>query len=84
MSPLRAAAPGPEAARGQRRLLQFMEEARASALAPDVGFNLEVSDAFLDAVSLVLGGRATPAEALAAAEEQVRALRATRTWREHA
>jgi ABC-type glycerol-3-phosphate transport system substrate-binding protein len=75
MSPLRAAAPGPDAPRGQRRLLQFLQEARASALAPDVGFNLEVSDAFLDAASLVLGGRATPTEALAGAERQVRALR---------
>jgi raffinose/stachyose/melibiose transport system substrate-binding protein len=75
VSPLRAAATDPSAPRGQRRLLQFLQEARATALAPDVGFNLEVSDAFLDAASLVLGGRATPAEALAGAERQVRALR---------
>jgi raffinose/stachyose/melibiose transport system substrate-binding protein len=75
MSPLRAAAPGPDAPRGQRRLLEFMEQARATAIAPDVGFNLEVSDAFLDAASLVLGGRARPAEALAGAERQVRSLR---------
>jgi len=74
-SALRAAAPGPEAPAGQRRLLQFLDECRATALAPDVGFNLEVSDAFLDAVSLVLGGRAGPREALAEAEAQVRALR---------
>ena len=75
LSAIRAAAPGAEAPAGQRRLLQFLEEARATALAPDVGFDLEVSDAFLDAVSLVLAGRETPAAALAAAEAQVRALR---------
>jgi raffinose/stachyose/melibiose transport system substrate-binding protein len=75
LSPLRTAPPPPGAPRGQRRLLEFMEAAPASALAPDVGFNLEVSDAFLDAVSLVLGGRATPAAALAEAERQVAALR---------
>jgi ABC-type glycerol-3-phosphate transport system substrate-binding protein len=75
LSAIRAAAPGAEAPAGQRRLLQFLEEARATALAPDVGFDLEVSDAFLDAVSLVLAGRETPAAALAAAETQVRALR---------
>ncbi|MFN3649939.1 MAG: ABC transporter substrate-binding protein [Armatimonadota bacterium] len=75
VSSLRAAAPGPEAPVGQRRLTEFMETAPAAALAPDVGFNLEVSDAFLDAVSLVLAGRAAPETALADAERQVRALR---------
>jgi ABC-type glycerol-3-phosphate transport system substrate-binding protein len=75
LSPVRDAAPGPAAPAGQQRLLQFLAEARATALAPDVGFNLEVSDAFLDAASLVLGGRASPAEALAGAERQVRSLR---------
>jgi raffinose/stachyose/melibiose transport system substrate-binding protein len=75
VSAVRAAAPGADAPEGQRRLLRFMERAPASAIAPDVGFNPEVSDAFLDAVSLVLGERATPAGALAQAEAQVRALR---------
>jgi ABC-type glycerol-3-phosphate transport system substrate-binding protein len=76
LSAVRSAAPGADAPIGQRRLLQFLEEAEATALAPDVGFNLEVSDAFLDAVSLVLAGRASPAEALAEADRQVSALRA--------
>jgi raffinose/stachyose/melibiose transport system substrate-binding protein len=75
LSAVRSAAPGSGAPRGQRRLLQFLEQARESALAPDVGFDLEVSDAFLDAVSLVLGGKSTPAEALAAADAQVHTLR---------
>ena len=79
MSPLRAAPPGSDAPLGQRRLLQFMQEAKTSALAPDVGFNLEVSDAFLDAVALVFGGRATPAQALADAERQVGSLREEET-----
>ena len=76
VSSLLAAAPGPEAPAGQRRLLDILRETREPALAPDVGFNLEVSDAFLDAASLVLGGRAEPLKALAAADLQVRALRA--------
>ncbi len=75
VSPLRSAPPPPDAPRGQRRLLEFMQAASASALAPDVGFNLEVSDAFLDAASLVLARRASPAAALAVAERQVDALR---------
>jgi raffinose/stachyose/melibiose transport system substrate-binding protein len=60
---------------GQHRIRGFLDEVEATALAPDVGFDLEVSDAFLDAAALVLGGRATPREALAAAERQVRAMR---------
>jgi ABC-type glycerol-3-phosphate transport system substrate-binding protein len=75
LSAVRAAAPGAGAPEGQRQLLRLLEKSRATAIAPDVGFDQEVSDAFLDAVSLVLGGRATPAEALAGADRQVRALR---------
>lgn len=75
LSAVRAAGPPPDAPGGQHRLMDFMDQARASALAPDVGFDLEVSDAFLDAVSLVLGGRASPAEALAQADRQVSAMR---------
>lgn len=75
LSALRSAAPGPDAPQGLRRLMRFLREARETALAPDVGFNLEVSDAFLDAVSLVLAGRESPRNALAAAERQVRSLR---------
>jgi raffinose/stachyose/melibiose transport system substrate-binding protein len=77
VSAVRAAAPESGAPAGQLRLLEMLDGARATALAPDVGFNLEVSDAFLDAVSLVLGGRASAGDALAAADAQVRALRAT-------
>lgn len=75
VSSLRAAGPGPTAPVGQRRVLELLAQTPGSVLAPDVGFNLEVSDAFLDAAGLVLGGRATAAEALAQAERQVRALR---------
>lgn len=75
LSAVRAAAPGADAPEGQQQLLKLLSESRASAIAPDVGFDQEVSDAFLDAISLVLGGRATPAEALAGADRQVRALR---------
>jgi len=75
LSALRAAAPGAEAPEGQRQLLRLLEQSAATTLAPDVGFDLEVADAFLDAVSLLFGGRATPREALAGAERQVRALR---------
>jgi raffinose/stachyose/melibiose transport system substrate-binding protein len=75
ISAIRAAAPGSAAPAGQRRLIGFLEHAEASALAPDIGFDLEVSDAFLDAVSLVLGGRATARDALAGAERQVASLR---------
>ncbi|MGV3722473.1 MAG: ABC transporter substrate-binding protein [Actinomycetota bacterium] len=75
LSARRAAAPGAGAPEGQRQLLRLMETTPATAIAPDVGFDLEVSDAFLDAVSLLFGGRATPREALAGAERQVRALR---------
>lgn len=75
LSAVRAAAPGEDAPEGQRQLLRLLEKSRATAIAPDVGFDQEVSDAFLDAVSLVLGGRATPEEALAGADRQVRALR---------
>jgi ABC-type glycerol-3-phosphate transport system substrate-binding protein len=75
LSAVRAAAPGADAPEGQQQLLKLLSESRASAIAPDVGFDQEVSDAFLDAISLVLGGRATPAEALAGADRQVQALR---------
>ncbi len=75
VSALREAPPPPDAPEGQRRLMRLLDAAPATALASDVGFNLEVADAFMDAVSLVLGGRAAPAEALAGAERQVRALR---------
>ncbi len=78
VSALRAAAPGPDAPPGQRRMSEFLRTAAATALAPDVGFNLEVSDAFLDAASLVLGGRAAAAAALSGAEQQVAALRRAR------
>jgi len=75
LSAVRAAAPGAEAPEAQRQLLHLLEQSRATAIAPDVGFDQEVSDALLDAISLVLGGRSTPAAALAAADRQVRALR---------
>ncbi|HEU4752385.1 MAG TPA: extracellular solute-binding protein, partial [Armatimonadota bacterium] len=75
LSAVRAAAPGAEAPVGQRRLLQFLAQARETAIAPDVGFNPEVADAFMDAASLVLAGKAAPADALGAAERQVAALR---------
>lgn len=75
LSALRAAAPGAGAPPGQQQLLKLLSESSATAIAPDVGFDQEVSDALLDAISLVLGGRATPAEALAGADRQVRALR---------
>jgi maltose-binding protein MalE len=58
-----------------RRLVSFLKSAPETAIAPDVGFNPEVADAFLDAAALVLGGKATPAAALADAERQVQALR---------
>jgi raffinose/stachyose/melibiose transport system substrate-binding protein len=76
MSALKAAGPGPDAPAGQLRLWRYLNTARETALAPDIGFNLEVSDAWQDAVSLVLGRRAPPAAALADAERQVAALRA--------
>jgi len=76
LSALREIGPGPDAPLGQRRLRGFLARARETALAPDIGFNLEVSDAFLDAVGLTLGGRRTPAQALGEAERQVAALRA--------
>ena len=72
---LRSAAPGAEAPEGQRQILELLSSSKGTALAPDVGFDLEVSDAFLDALGLALGGKITPAEALAGAERQVRALR---------
>jgi len=75
VSALRAAGPGRETPVGQRRMTEFLATAEETALAPDVGFHLEVSDAFLDAVSVVLGGRATPQVALERAERQVAALR---------
>jgi ABC-type glycerol-3-phosphate transport system substrate-binding protein len=75
LSARRAAAPGVDAPEGQRQLLRLLEGTPATAIAPDVGFDQEVSDAFLDAVSLIFGNRATPREALAGAERQVRALR---------
>lgn len=78
LSALRAAGPAPDAPRGQLRLRGFLTAAEETALAPDVGFNLEVSDAFLDAVGLILGGRRTPAAALSEAERQVAALRESR------
>jgi ABC-type glycerol-3-phosphate transport system substrate-binding protein len=78
MSALRAAAPGAEAPAPLRSIFTLLRETRETALAPDVGFNLEVSDAFYDAVSLVLGGRATAARALAEAEAQVGILRGER------
>jgi ABC-type glycerol-3-phosphate transport system substrate-binding protein len=75
LSAVRAAAPAAAAPDGQRQLIRLLEKSSATAIAPDVGFDQEVGDAFLDAISLVLGGRATPAAALAGADRQVRALR---------
>lgn len=75
LSAVRGAAPGPSAPAGMRRLAWFLTSAPESAVAPDVGFDPEVSDAFMDAVSRVLAGRSTPGDALAGAERQVAALR---------
>ncbi len=75
LSGLRALGPESDASGGARRIWGFLEEAKETALAPDIGFNLEVSDAFLDAVSLLLDGRQSPAAALQAAERQIAALR---------
>ena len=75
LSAVRSAAPGADAAPGMRRLVSFLNTAPESAIAPDVGFNPEVADAFMDAAALVLGGKATPESALANAERQVSALR---------
>jgi ABC-type glycerol-3-phosphate transport system substrate-binding protein len=77
VSALRNAAPGAGSPEGQQQILELLSTSRATALAPDVGFDLEVSDAFLDAIGIALGGKSTAAEALAAADRQVRALRKT-------
>ncbi len=75
ISALKEVGPGGDAPVGQKRIWGYLLEARETALAPDIGFNLEVSDAFLDAVSVTLGGRRPAGEALHEAERQVAAIR---------
>jgi ABC-type glycerol-3-phosphate transport system substrate-binding protein len=75
VSALRSAAPGADAPEGQRQILELLSSSKGTALAPDIGFDQEVSDAFLDAIGLALGGKISAAQALGDAERQVRALR---------
>lgn len=78
VSAVAAAEPDRAAPAGQHRMLEFLKTADETVLAPDVGYHLEVSDAFLDAASEVLSGRRGARAAMSAADRQVQALRRPR------
>ena len=46
-------------------------QAPAIVLPPDTGYDLKMADAFYSAIAEVLGGQATPAEALASIDEKL-------------
>ena len=58
-----------------KKAMAIYEKAGKQLYAPDVGFNLEVADAFLEACSLVLDGQTDAVQALTKCEEKVKRLR---------
>ena len=53
------------------RLSELLNEAPAVVLPPDTGYDLKTANALYAAEAAVLGGQATPADALAALDEQL-------------
>ncbi|MBN1350311.1 extracellular solute-binding protein [candidate division KSB1 bacterium] len=58
-----------------RRMTRMVQQANVIVPPPDTGFKLDVSDAFNDAVALVVGGEMDAARALEQADRVVRRLR---------
>jgi raffinose/stachyose/melibiose transport system substrate-binding protein len=59
-----------------QKIMQMIHQARVVVPPPDTGFKLDISDAFYDAIALVVGGQMTAEEALKQADQVVR------RWRE--
>jgi len=58
-----------------KKSMQIYARAGAQIYAPDVGFNLEVADAFIEAAALVMDGKTSAREALQSCERKVAHLR---------
>ena len=66
MTPLaKSASSGAEIDARTTELNRMLNEAPAIVLPPDTGYDLKMADAFYQGIAAVLGGQATPAEALA-------------------
>jgi len=61
----KSAASGAEVDARTTELNKMLNEASAIVLPPDTGYDLKMADAFYQGMAAVLGGQATPAEALA-------------------
>lgn len=55
-----------------QKIMDLIQQARVVVPPPDTGFKLDISDAFYDAVALVVGGQMTAEDALKQADRVVR------------